>query len=130
MERFVAAAVQMASGPDRAANVTRATALVREAAARGASLVVLPEVFAWLGTLGLSICYDLRFPELYRMLATRGAEILLVPSAFTFPTGTAHYEILCRARAIENQCYVIAPDQAGTSPHGFADYGESMIIDP
>ena len=229
MERFVAAAVQMASGADREANLTRASALVREAAARGAQLVVLPEVFAWrgprtaepahaepvpgptseamaaaaresrvylcagsfleavpderrayntsclfdpagrllaryrklhlfdvdlpgrvsvresetrvpgsdlvtvattLGTLGLSICYDLRFPELYRGLAARGAEILLVPSAFTFPTGAAHWEVLCRARAIENQCYVIAPDQAGASPHGFADYGDSLIVDP
>ena len=102
---------------------------VRESDSRAPGTEVVT-VATELGTLGLSICYDLRFPELYRTLATRGAEILLVPSAFTFPTGTAHYEILCRARAIENQCYVIAPDQAGTSPHGFADYGESMIIDP
>jgi len=229
MERFIAAAVQMASGPDRAANVARASAFVREAAARGAQLVVLPEVFAWrgprsgeaahmepipgptseamaavarearvhlcagsfleavpgeprayntscvfdpsgrllaryrklhmfdvdlpgrvsvresetrapgsdlvtvataLGTLGMSICYDLRFPELYRGLAARGAEILLVPSAFTFFTGAAHWQILCRARAVENQCYVIAPDQGGTSPHGFPDYGDSLIVDP
>ena len=229
MERFIAAAVQMASGPDRTANVARASALVREAAARGAQLVVLPEVFAWrgprtdeaahaepvpgptsetmatvaresrvylcagslleavpgerrayntscvfdptgrllaryrklhlfdvdlpgrvavresetrapgsdlvtvdtaLGILGLSICYDLRFPELYRALAACGAEILLVPSAFTFFTGAAHWQALLRARAIENQCYVIAPDQAGTSPHGFADYGDSLIVDP
>jgi nitrilase len=72
----------------------------------------------------------LRFPELYRRLGRAGAEVLLVPSAFTFPTGAAHWEVLCRARAIENQCYLIAPDQAGTSPHGFADYGDSMIVDP
>jgi predicted amidohydrolase len=83
-----------------------------------------------LGTLGLSICYDVRFPELYRGLAARGADILLVPSAFTFFTGAAHWQVLCRARAVENQCYVIAPDQAGTSPHGFPDYGESLIVDP
>ena len=58
------------------------------------------------------------------------AEVLLVPSAFTFHTGAAHWEILCRARAVENQCYLIAPDQTGTSPHGFADWGDSMIVDP
>ena len=229
MERYLAAAVQMSSGDDRAANVARATALVREAAARGARLVVLPEVFAWrgpraaepaiaepvpgptsrtlaglarelgiwlcagslleraadeprayntsclfdprgelvaryrkihlfdvdlpgrvsvqesatrapgaevvtvpteLGTLGLSVCYDLRFPELYRRLVRAGAEVLLVPSAFTFPTGAAHWDVLCRARAVENQCYLIAPDQTGTSPHGFADWGDSLIVDP
>src|SRR6185503_9588938 len=83
-----------------------------------------------LGTLGLSVCYDLRFPELYRRLARAGADILLVPSAFTFPTGAAHWEVLCRARAIENQCYLIAADQTGQSPHGFADYGDSLIADP
>ena len=229
MERFLAAAVQMSSGPDRAANIERAQALTREAARRGAALVVLPEVFSWrgpraaeaaaiepipsptteamaalakscgvhlcagsileaipgasrayntsclfgpdgsllaryrklhlfdvdlpgrvsvresdsrtpgddvvavatpLGTLGLSICYDLRFPELYRRLSRAGAEILLVPAAFTFHTGSAHWEVLCRARAIENQCYLIAPNQTGTSPHGFADWGGSAIIDP
>lgn len=219
----------MASGPDRAANVERAGELVREAAGRGARLVVLPEVFSFrgdrlaepahvesipgptteamarlaretgvvlcagsilegvdgdarayntccvfdadgrlaaryrklhlfdvdlpgrvsvresdarqsgdevvtvptaLGVLGLSICYDLRFPELYRRLQRGGAEVLVVPSAFTFPTGAAHWEVLCRARAIENQCYLVAPDQTGTSPHGFADYGHSLIVDP
>jgi deaminated glutathione amidase len=229
MDRFLAAAVQMSSGAERAANLARGTALVRQAAERGARLVVLPEVFAWrgprgdeaavaealpgptsealaalarelqiwlcagsllervpdeprayntsclfdprgtlvaryrkihlfdveipgrvsvqesatraagtevvavpteLGTLGLSVCYDLRFPELYRRLVRAGAEILLVPSAFTFPTGAAHWEVLCRARAVENQCYLIAPDQTGTSPHGFADWGDSLIVDP
>ena len=229
MERFLAAAVQMSSGPDRVANLERAEALVREAARRGAALVVLPEVFAWrgprtaeaghveaipgptteimaalartcrvhlcagsileaipgeqrafntsclfgpdgsllaryrklhlfdvdlpgrvsvresdsrapgdevvavpaaLGTLGLSICYDLRFPELYRRLARAGAEVLLVPSAFTFHTGSAHWDVLCRARAIENQCYVIAPNQTGMSPHGFAGWANSCIVDP
>jgi predicted amidohydrolase len=229
MERFLAAAVQMSSGPDRTANLERAQTLVREAARRGAALVVLPEVFAWrgarageaaaiepipgsttdamaalakslgvhlcagsileaipgeprayntsclfgpdgsllaryrklhlfdvdlpgrvsvresdsrapgdevtvvatpLGTLGMSICYDLRFPELYRRLARAGAEVLLVPAAFTFHTGSAHWDVLCRARAIENQCYLIAPNQTGTSPHGFADWGNSCIVDP
>ena len=83
-----------------------------------------------IGGIGLSVCYDLRFPELYRRLVQGGAELLLVPSAFTFPTGAAHWEVLCRARAIENQCYLIAPNQTGRSPHGFADFGNSMIVDP
>ncbi|HLK12964.1 MAG TPA: carbon-nitrogen hydrolase family protein [Candidatus Binatia bacterium] len=229
MVRYLAAAVQMASGADRAANLARAADLVRAAAARGARLVVLPEVFAWrgpreaeaaaaepvpgptteamaavaretgvhlcmgslleavagaerpyntsclldprgallaryrkihlfdvdlpgrvavresdtrapgtdvvvvptaLGALGLSVCYDLRFPELYRRLARAGAEVLLVPSAFTFPTGAAHWEVLCRARAIENQCYVVAADQTGRSPAGHLDWGDSLIADP
>jgi deaminated glutathione amidase len=227
--RTIVAAVQMASGADRAANLLAATTLVRQAADAGARLVVLPEVFAWrgpradeprqreripgptteamaalasscgiflcmgsiaeavagsprgyntsclidptgaiiatyrkmhlfdvdlpgrvsvresddrapgtevvtartpVGTLGMSICYDLRFPELYRQLSSAGADVLLVPSAFTFPTGAAHWEVLCRARAIENQCWVIAANQTGASPHGFADYGHSMIVDP
>ncbi|MFN8544290.1 MAG: carbon-nitrogen hydrolase family protein [Candidatus Binatia bacterium] len=230
MDRFLVAAVQMSSGPDRAANLDRAAALVRSAAARGARLVVLPEVFPWrgprgeeaahvepvpgptteamadlarttgvylcagslleraaddprpyntsclfgptgallacyrkihlfdvelpgrvsvresatrapgatepivvrteLGAIGLSICYDLRFPELYRRLVRAGAELLLIPSAFTFPTGAAHWEVLCRARAIENQCYVVAADQTGPSPLGHADWGDSLIADP
>jgi deaminated glutathione amidase len=83
-----------------------------------------------IGAIGLSVCYDLRFPELYRRLVRAGAEILCIPSAFTFPTGAAHWEPLVRARAIENQCYVIAPDQYGTSPNGYRDYGSSMIVDP
>src|SRR5262245_15516787 len=219
----------MSSGPDRGDNLARATALIREAARRGARLALLPQVFAWrgprddeaaaaepvpgpttaalgslarelglylcagsllervageartfntsclfdpagtlvaryrkihlfdvdlpgrvtvcesatrapgqevvvratpLGTLGLSVCYDLRFPELYRALVGAGAEVLLVPSAFTFPTGAAHWEVLCRARAVENQCYLIAADQTGKSPHGFLDYGDSLIVDP
>ena len=226
---FLAAAVQMSSGPDKAANLEKAGRLVREAAARGARLVVLPEVFLWrgprkaegaagedvpgpvtnqlggiarelgiflqagslperierdsrcyntallfdprgelvaryrkihlfdveipgqvtaresearapgsetvvaeteLGRIGLSVCYDLRFPELFRRLAVGGVEIICLPSAFTFPTGAAHWEPLVRARAIENQAYVIAPDQYGTSPNGYRDYGNSMIVDP
>jgi len=82
------------------------------------------------GAVGLSICYDLRFPELYRRLTFAGAKILVVPSCFTFPTGEAHWESLLRARAIENQSYVIAPAQFGANVHGFSDYGNSMIIDP
>jgi len=229
MDRFLAAVVQMSSGPGRDSNLERARALVREAADRGARLVVLPEVFAWrgpraeeaahaesipgpsteamaavaretgafllmgsileraagrersfntscllspagellaryrkihlfdvdipgrvtvresdarapgsdvvvvptsIGTLGLSVCYDLRFPELYRRQVRAGAQLLLVPSAFTFTTGAAHWEVLCRARAIENQCYLLAANQTGTSPHGFADFGRSLIADP
>jgi predicted amidohydrolase len=83
-----------------------------------------------LGTVGLTVCYDVRFPELYRRLVYAGATILTIPSAFTFPTGEAHWEVLMRARAIENQCYVLAPAQFGTNVHGFSDYGNSMIVDP
>ena len=82
------------------------------------------------GTVGLSVCYDLRFPELYRQLANSGVELICIPAAFTFPTGAAHWEPLLRARAIENQSYIIAPNQIGKNVHGFADYGNSMIIDP
>ena len=226
---YLAAAIQMNAGPDKAANLERAERLVRLGAARGANLVALPEVFNWrgkrndqaaaaetldgqsltlmsrlarelqihivagsitehvagdsrcyntsaligpdgrqlvvyrkihlfdvdlpgrvtvresdaklagadvvtaatpLGAIGLSICYDLRFPELYRRLAFAGAQILSVPSAFTFPTGEAHWEPLIRARAIENQAYVIAPAQFGPNIYGYSDYGNSMIVDP
>jgi deaminated glutathione amidase len=83
-----------------------------------------------LGTIGLSICYDLRFPELYRRLTFAGAQIIAIPSAFTFPTGEAHWEPLIRARAIENQAYVIAPAQFGPNIYGYSDYGNSVIVDP
>jgi predicted amidohydrolase len=226
---FQAAAVQLAATSDKAANLAAAGRLVAEAAADGASLVVLPEVFSWrgprrdesdaaetipgptteycgdlarqfrihlvagsileggavpgkvfntscvfspegrllgqyrkihlfdvdlpdqvsvhesdtrapgdepvvvktaLGTIGLSICYDLRFPELYRVLVQRGATIITVPAAFTAPTGEAHWECLLRARAIENQVYLLAPNQYGRTPHGFSDYGHTMAIGP
>jgi predicted amidohydrolase len=226
---YLAAAVQMNAGPDKATNLERAERLVRVGAARGADLVALPEVFNWrgkrveqaaaaetldghtltlmsrlarelrihlvagsiteqvagdsrcyntsvllgpdggqiaiyrkihlfdvdlpgrvtvresdaklagaetvtattqLGAIGLSICYDLRFPELYRRLTFAGAQIIAVPSAFTFPTGEAHWEALLRARAIENQVYVIAPAQFGLNIYGYSDYGNSMIVDP
>ena len=225
--QFVAAAVQLCAGPDKAANLDKAEAFVAEAVEHKARLVVLPEVFLWrgprgeehaaaelipgpsterlgelarrhgihllagsmleengakpfntsvlfdprgdivaryrklhlfdvdipghvsiresdtrapgdvvvtvpteLGVIGMTVCYDLRFPELYRRLMLAGAEIIAVPSAFTFPTGAAHWEVLLRARAIENQVYVIAPDQIGRSPAGIVDFGNSMIIDP
>jgi nitrilase len=82
------------------------------------------------GRLGLSVCYDLRFPELYRALMNAGAEILTVPAAFTYRTGEAHWDALLRARAIENQCYVIAPGQYGTHASNRRTWGHSRIIDP
>jgi predicted amidohydrolase len=80
--------------------------------------------------LGLTICYDLRFPELYRALALRGAQVLLVPAAFTAFTGGAHWEVLLRARAIENGCFVVAPNQVGEHLPGRACFGHSMVVDP
>lgn len=80
--------------------------------------------------LGLSICYDLRFPELYAALAVRGAQILCVPSAFTAYTGAAHWEVLLCARAIENGCFVLAANQVGEHLPGRSCFGNSMIIDP
>ena len=79
-------------------------------------------------SLGLSICYDLRFPELYRALGE--VDLILVPSAFTYTTGQAHWELLLRARAIENQCYVLAPAQGGQHENGRRTWGHSMLIDP
>ncbi|ROO26961.1 apolipoprotein acyltransferase [Salinisphaera japonica YTM-1] len=81
------------------------------------------------GRLGLSICYDLRFPELYRQLSAAGAEVIVAPSAFTYTTGTAHWHILTRARAIENLATVIAPNQAGHHASGRRTYGHSLICD-
>lgn len=232
MQSFSAAAIQMKSGPDKAANVAEATARIEEAAGAGAQLVALPEVFAWrgphdrerlesepipgpttdamaavarrlgihlvagsllesrpaadppglpfntstlfgpdgsllalyrkvhlfdvdlpgrvtiresdlrapgrdvvsvttaLGRIGLAVCYDLRFPELFRRLADAGTEIVVMPSAFTRPTGLAHWEPLLRARAIENQCFVIAPNQFGAGSAGFSDHGNSLVVDP
>jgi predicted amidohydrolase len=81
------------------------------------------------GKLGLSVCYDMRFPELYRELVSQGAEWLAMPAAFTVPTGRAHWETLLRARAIENLCYVVAPAQSGTHTSGRETYGDSLIVD-
>jgi nitrilase len=79
---------------------------------------------------GLSVCYDLRFPELYRKLMQPPCDLLCVPSAFTYTTGQAHWELLLRARAVENQCVVLAPAQGGTHENGRRTWGHSMIVDP
>jgi predicted amidohydrolase len=102
---------------------------LRESATReyGAAVVVAETELC---AMGLTVCYDLRFPELYRALAHQGARIIFVPSAFTAYTGQAHWETLLRARAIENQVYIIAPDQFGKSPKSFETHGHSMIVDP
>ena len=80
--------------------------------------------------LGMTVCYDLRFPELFRILALRGARIIGVPSAFTLATGRDHWEVLLRARAIENQLFVLAPNQVGEAPPHYSSFGRSMIVDP
>jgi predicted amidohydrolase len=95
--------------------------------APGAETVVVPVD----GTpVGLSICYDLRFPELYRRLAHAGATVLVVPAAFMMHTGRDHWEVLLRARAIENQCYVVAAGQIGDHEPGRVCFGRSMVVDP
>ncbi len=108
--------------PDRAEESYRESANV----APGSTPVVVETP---LGRLGLSVCYDVRFPELFRRLTAAGAELLTVPSAFTEPTGRAHWETLLRARAIENLCFVLAPAQSGFHPGGRETYGDSMIVD-
>ena len=81
------------------------------------------------GRLGMSVCYDMRFPELYRALVDQGAQWLCMPAAFTVPTGRAHWETLLRARAIENLCHVVAPAQVGMHSNGRETYGDSLIVD-
>jgi deaminated glutathione amidase len=93
----------------------------------GADAVVVS--LPW-GRLGLTVCYDLRFPQLYRTLAKAGAEILTVPSAFTETTGKAHWHVLLQSRAIENGCFVVAPAQGGTHANGRKTYGHSLIVGP
>ncbi|MGN6258592.1 MAG: carbon-nitrogen hydrolase family protein [Solirubrobacterales bacterium] len=80
-------------------------------------------------TLGMTVCYDLRFPELFRILALRGARVIAVPSAFTLATGRDHWEVLLRARAIEDQVFVVAPNQVGEAPPHYSSFGRSMIVD-
>jgi nitrilase len=79
---------------------------------------------------GLSVCYDLRFPELYRALMHPPCDLIAVPAAFTYTTGQAHWELLLRARAVENQCYVVAPAQGGVHENGRRTWGHSMVVDP
>lgn len=93
----------------------------------GDDIVVVDTPF---GKLGMAVCYDLRFPELFRAMADVGMEVCVLPSAFTSLTGRAHWESLLRARAIENLCYMVAPDQGGYHKSGRETYGDSMIIDP
>ena len=81
-------------------------------------------------SMGLSICYDIRFPALYRALAEAGAELLVIPAAFTVPTGRAHWHVLARARAIETGCFVAAPAQCGTHEDGRETFGHSLVVDP
>lgn len=95
--------------------------------AKGQSELVIDSPF---GKLGVAVCYDLRFPELFRKMAQKGLDVLIIPSAFTAETGAAHWEVLLRARAIENLCYVVAPNQGGFHLNGRKTYGHSMIIDP
>ncbi len=83
-----------------------------------------------LGTFGFTICYDLRFPELFQRLTGQGAQLIFVPAAFTQYTGKDHWEVLLRARAIENQVYIVSPGQFGSHPPGKQSYGNSMIVDP
>lgn len=90
---------------------------------------VMAEVDGW--NCGMAICYDLRFPELFRHYSANKAQLFFLPSNFTQQTGKDHWEILLRARAIENQCFIVAPNQCGTNPHtGVASYGNSMIVGP
>ena len=93
----------------------------------GDDVVVVDTPF---GRMGLAICYDLRFPELFRQLSGKGAQIIVVPSSFTALTGSVHWEVLVRARAIENQAYVLAAAQGGFHANGRETYGDSMIVDP
>ncbi|MBS0290600.1 MAG: carbon-nitrogen hydrolase family protein [Proteobacteria bacterium] len=95
--------------------------------APGEHIVVVQTPF---GKIGLAICYDIRFPELFRAMMFKGAQIVVLPSAFTIPTGKAHWEILLRARAIENLCYIIAPGECGLRSDGRGTFGHSMIISP
>lgn len=93
----------------------------------GKNIVVLPTPF---GKLGLAVCYDIRFPELFRAIQEKGAEMIAFPAAFTYTTGTVHWDTLVRARAIENQIYMMAAAQTGTHPGERKTYGHSMVVDP
>ena len=94
----------------------------------GATAVIVPETPV--GTLGLTICYDLRFPQLFQRLSEAGAEVIAVPAAFTVPTGKAHWQVLMRARAIESELFIVAAAQAGHHEDGRDTYGHSLVADP
>ena len=109
------------------------TKLLESGATTAGSEPVVDEISGRAGNpipLGMTICYDLRFPELYRRLGERGARIVTVPAAFTLTTGKDHWHVLLRARAIENQVFVLAPAQHGKHPRGRQTYGKSLIVDP
>ncbi|MBX3261920.1 MAG: carbon-nitrogen hydrolase family protein [Labilithrix sp.] len=108
------------------------TKLLESGATRAGSEPVVADVAAGSATakLGMTICYDLRFPELYRQLVSQGVRLVTVPAAFTLTTGKDHWHVLLRARAIENQVFVLAPAQHGRHPRGRATYGKSLIVDP
>src|SRR5207249_4054737 len=145
------AAIQMTSGPEVPANLEQARALLEDAAGRGARLAALPENFSFMGLKdadkravaeadGSGAVQDFLAASARRLRlwivggtiplrGAAGAQLLAVPSAFTSPTGRAHWETLVRARAIENLCYVVAPAQSGFHPNGRETYGDSMIVD-
>jgi deaminated glutathione amidase len=102
-----------------------------ESGATAAGVAEAPPLVNVLGVpLGMTICYDLRFPELYRVLTKLGARVITVPAAFTLATGKDHWHVLLRARAIENQVFIVAPGQTGKHPRGRQTYGKSLIVDP
>jgi len=107
--------------------ITSETYNESETVEAGNKVVIVDTPF---GKIGLAICYDLRFPELFRQMTLLGAEIIVIPSAFTAITGKAHWEVLLRARAIENLCYIVASAQGGYHVNGRETHGDSMIIDP
>ncbi len=106
------------------------TKALESGATRAGSEPVVAEVGAGSTKLGMTICYDVRFPELYRKLVAEGVRIVTVPAAFTLTTGKDHWHVLLRARAIENQVFVLAPAQHGRHPRGRLTYGKSLIVDP
>ena len=106
------------------------TRLLESSATKAGGEPVVAEVGKSATKLGMTICYDLRFPELYRQLVDRGVRIVTVPAAFTLTTGKDHWHVLLRARAIENQVFVLAPAQHGKHPRGRQTYGKSLIVDP
>lgn len=115
--------VDVPATADRSAEVYRESATL----APGSQAVVVDTP---VGRLGLGICFDMRFPELFRQLVSRGAQLFCIPAAFTVPTGKAHWEVLLRARAVENLCYVLAPAQTGVHANGRETYGHSLIAGP